>query len=70
MVKCTIFGCDAEMFQKDFTSHESTCEFKVIRCERCDVVKVPDVECDCVKNISQKYNHLEAKLIKMSQKLD
>mgnify|MGYP006982806148 CR=1 FL=1 len=37
------------MFQKDFEEHENTCEFRVIRCEKCEVVKIKDQEHDCIK---------------------
>ena len=70
MCKCANFGCEAEMFQKDFERHESTCEFRTIRCEKCNVVVVPDQEHDCVNSMAMKYEHLEGKLIQVSQKLE
>ena len=37
IIICTNYGCDAEMTQRDFVMvHETTCEFRVIRCDRCD----------------------------------
>lgn len=69
-LKCTNFGCEAEMFQRDFARHEETCEFRVIRCDKCDVVKQPDVEHDCIKSMAAKYEHLEGRAIALAQKLD
>ena len=69
-VKCTNYGCEAEMFQKDYASHQETCEFRVHRCDKCDVIDCKAGEGECIKNMAKKYEHLEGKLIKVSQLLD
>ena len=69
-VRCTNYGCEQEMFQKEFSSHDKTCEYRIIRCDKCDVIKEKDVEHDCTKSMAAKYEHLEGKLIAVSQKLE
>ena len=69
-IKCTNFGCESEMFQKDYGRHKDTCEFRVIRCEKCDVIKINDQEHDCIKSMAAKYEHLEERVIKTSQRLE
>lgn len=72
-VKCTNFGCEKELYQKDFAAHETTCEFITKRCDKCDVIipKEKGDECnDCIKNMAAKNEHLEAKLIAISKKLE
>ncbi len=63
-IKCTNFGCEAEMFQKDYARHQETCEFRVIRCEKCDVIKINNEDHDCIKALTGKYDHLEERVIK------
>jgi len=58
------------MYQKDYTEHEKTCQFRVIRCEKCDVIVEEGVEHDCTKSMAAKYEYLEGKLIAVSQKLE
>lgn len=58
------------MFQKDFEKHRSTCKHQIIRCEKCAVIKEAGKAHDCVKSMAIKYEHLEGKLIKVSQKLE
>lgn len=48
-VMCTNYGCEKEMFQKEFSSHETSCEHQIIRCDKCDVVVEKGVEHDCTK---------------------
>lgn len=69
-IKCTNYGCEVEMSQKDYVQHEQSCEFKISRCDKCEVVKPKGVEHDCVKSMSAKYEHLSAKLAYVSQRLD
>ena len=38
IVKCTNYGCEKEMFQNYFVEHQNSCEFRTIRCEKCDVI--------------------------------
>jgi len=58
------------MFQKDYARHAETCEFRVIRCDKCEVIKVNDEEHDCITSMAAKCNVLEERIIKTAQKLD
>jgi len=49
MLKCVNYGCEGEFYQKDAAQHEAGCEFRVDRCDKCDVVKIKDEEHDCIK---------------------
>lgn len=65
---CTNFGCDVQMFQKDYAEHEKACEFRVNRCEKCEVVieKGAEADHDCTKSMAAKFEYLESKLIAVS----
>ena len=36
IVKCTNYGCEKEMFQKDYKAHAETCEHRPRTCPKCD----------------------------------
>ena len=69
MLRCNNYGCEAEMFQKDFDNHEQKCEFRIIRCDKCDTVNCEGKGDACIKSMASKFEHLEGKLIQVSQKL-
>lgn len=58
------------MFQKDFPEHEASCEFRVNRCDKCQVIRESGDEHDCVVSMSKKYEILEGKVSYLSRKLD
>ena len=58
------------MLQKDYESHVEGCDFRVARCEKCDAVKPKDGDCDCIKTMAAKYEHLCQKLAQVSKLLD
>ena len=66
------YGCEAEMSQKDYAEHEKNCEHRVIRCEKCEVVKPngSEEEHDCIKSMAAKYEHLSEKSALVSQRLE
>ena len=71
-VKCTNFGCEKEMFQKDYKAHAETCEFRVRTCHKCDFKLAEGVtECnDCIPNMKKRFENLETKYFSLFKKVN
>jgi len=51
------------MPQKDYSQHEKVCEFRIIRCDQCEVVKSnTSADHNCIKSMAAKYENLSQKL--------
>ena len=69
-IKCSLYGCEAEMKQSEYDRHVQNCEYRVLRCEKCNAVKPKEGECDCIKNMVAKCEHLSQKLAQVSKRLN
>ena len=71
-MKCTNYGCEKEMFKKDYKVHSETCEFRVRTCQKCDFI-LPDglEECDdCIPNMKKRFENLESKYFALIKKVN
>lgn len=72
ILKCTNYGCEKELFKKDYSEHEKTCEFKSKKCPKCDFMLPDNVEeCnDCISNMRKRFENLENKYFSLIQKVN
>ena len=71
-LQCTNYGCEKELFKKDYKSHSETCEFRPKMCSKCDF-KLPDgmESCnDCIPNMKKRFENLESKYFNLIQKVN
>jgi DNA-directed RNA polymerase subunit RPC12/RpoP len=70
IVQCPNFGCDKELFRKDFDEHEKVCEFRDKMCPKCGFKifkdeEGKDIPHDCVEATQMHFKEMETAIIKL-----
>ncbi|CDW81997.1 e3 ubiquitin-protein ligase nrdp1-like [Stylonychia lemnae] len=69
-VMCSNFGCLEEMPRNQFGEHDKACQYKTIKCEKCETMIVNGTEHDCVISLRKRCELIEAKLLGLKDKME